>query len=41
MRLARDVGGSGPPLLLIAGTGFPGATWHREELIGTLRDASR
>jgi pimeloyl-ACP methyl ester carboxylesterase len=34
--LAYRVTGSGPPLLLIAGTGFPGATWHLDELLEPL-----
>lgn len=38
VRLAHDVAGSGPPLLLIAGTGFPGASWHLDELLGPLRE---
>jgi pimeloyl-ACP methyl ester carboxylesterase len=38
VRLARQVTGSGPPLLLIAGTGFPGATWHLDELLGPLSE---
>ena len=36
VRLAHEVTGSGPPLLLIAGTGFPGATWRHRDLLGPL-----
>ena len=33
--MAYELRGSGPPLVLIAGTGFPGATWD-EDLVGPL-----
>src|SRR5688500_14424587 len=35
VRLSFNLRGSGPPLVLIAGTGFPGATWD-EDLVGPL-----
>jgi pimeloyl-ACP methyl ester carboxylesterase len=38
VRLAHQVTGSGPPLLLIAGTGFPGATWRHQDLLGPLSE---
>jgi pimeloyl-ACP methyl ester carboxylesterase len=36
VRLAHEVSGGGPPLLLIAGTGFPGATWRHDDLLRPL-----
>jgi pimeloyl-ACP methyl ester carboxylesterase len=36
VRLAHEVTGTGPPLLLIAGTGFPGATWRHDDLLRPL-----
>lgn len=35
--VAYSLRGSGPPLVLIAGTGFPAATWH-EELVAPLAE---
>jgi pimeloyl-ACP methyl ester carboxylesterase len=32
------VTGDGPPVLLVCGTGFPGATWHYRELLDPLRE---
>lgn len=34
--IAHSVQGEGPPLLLVAGTGYPGATWHLREFIDEL-----
>jgi pimeloyl-ACP methyl ester carboxylesterase len=36
-RPAHEVRGSGPPLLLIAGTGFPGATWD-DDIVAPLAE---
>jgi pimeloyl-ACP methyl ester carboxylesterase len=33
---AHSLRGEGPPLLLVAGTGYPGATWHLPEFIDQL-----
>lgn len=38
VRLDHRVSGVGPPLLLVGGTAFPGATWHYDELLGPLRE---
>lgn len=38
MKLAHAVHGHGPPLLLVAGTGFPGATWPPEMVRPLARD---
>lgn len=38
VRPDHQVIGKGPPLLLVGGTAFPGATWHYDELLGPLRD---
>lgn len=35
--LAYELRGAGPPLVLIAGTGFPGATWD-EDVVGPLAE---
>lgn len=35
--ISCDLRGSGPPLVLIAGTGFPGATWD-DDLVGPLAE---
>jgi pimeloyl-ACP methyl ester carboxylesterase len=35
--ISYDLRGSGPPLVLIAGTGFPGATWD-DDLVGPLAE---
>lgn len=37
VRLAHDVHGSGPALVLVAGTGYPGASWH-PDLLGRLAE---
>lgn len=37
IRLAHEVRGSGPPLVLLAGTGYAGATWG-EDLVGRLAE---
>lgn len=37
VRLSFELRGSGPPLVLIAGTGFPGATWD-DDLVGPLAE---
>ncbi len=37
MRLAHEVRGSGPPLVLLAGTGYAGATWG-DNLVGKLAE---
>lgn len=34
--IAHSVQGEGPPLLLVAGTGYPGATWHLPEFLDEL-----
>lgn len=36
-RVGYDIRGTGPPLVLIAGTGFPGATWD-DGLVGPLAE---
>jgi pimeloyl-ACP methyl ester carboxylesterase len=38
VRLAHRITGEGPPLMMIAGTGFPGATWHYDDLLGPLSE---
>lgn len=38
VRLEHRITGEGPPLLMVAGTGFPGATWHYDELLGPLSE---
>lgn len=38
VRPEHRITGDGPPLLLIAGTGFPGASWHYDELLGPLSE---
>lgn len=34
--ISHSVQGEGPPLLLVAGTGYPGATWHLPEFVDEL-----
>lgn len=37
IELAYEIGGNGPPVLFVAGTGYPGATWL-PEIVGRLSD---